>query len=542
MSPSRSQEGPRSRGTARATLPAMTPRQADIAFVVESLPGVTAVFAIDPTRRAAAHFDFAIKLEPGGRIFAAVHYALLRVLTHEECARVFVIREELPAAIAEAARPLVLTDSEREAARRRVPPAPSRQDIVSERPVHDPNVLIVDDDAHTETVVRAVLAAPARWAVFADVDPAVKLASTGEFGLILCAASRAFGPAGLLAKLPLDDARRVLVLADPGDVVLARSRLQSRERILIKPLEGWILRDRINRAGTSNLLSVPNLAKVLAPLPPRRARATPPESLPFSVLLVDVDDEVHEALRRVFREDARHMMRRDPGEAAKLALSTPFHFIACSANAALHPRSFLDLVAAEDDDCADRVVVLAPARDVPYVKHKLRHRRKNRVLPLPVEDTLLRREVFRDHPTLAALVAVAEVAGVAAARARRPKFRRIGVLVVDDDLTTEILAAAAAPYEEADVAFAATTTAAFEHVMSRAVDLLVVSATMRADGGEPFYRVLWRLKPELKSRSVLVTPDDLAPPSVRKSQPPRVVERPLTRDAIGKLVQAFAQR
>ena len=78
--------------------------------------------------------------------------------------------------------------------------------------------------------------------------------------------------------------------------------------------------------------------------------------------------------------------------------------------------------------------------------------------------------------------------------------------------------------------------------MSRAVDLLVVSATMRGDGGEPLYRVLWRLKPELKSRSVLVTPARLLPPSTARNSPPRIVERPLTRDVIGRLVEEFARR
>ena len=107
---------------------------------------------------------------------------------------------------------------------------------------------------------------------------------------------------------------------------------------------------------------------------------------------------------------------------------------------------------------------------------------------------------------------------------------------------TEILFAAGAPQEHADVALATTTMEAFEHVMSRLVDLLIVSATMRGDGGEAFYRVLWRLKPELKSRCVLVTPADVAPPSAPDSKPPRIVARPLTRDAINRIVEVFARR
>ena len=58
---------------------------------------------------------------------------------------------------------------------------------------------------------------------------------------------------------------------------------------------------------------------------------------------------------------------------------------------------------------------------------------------------------------------------------------------------------------------------------------------MRGDGGEPFYRVLWRLKPELKSRCVLVTSAEVAAPSSRQ-----IATRPLTREAVGQLVEAFA--
>ncbi len=65
---------------------------------------------------------------------------------------------------------------------------------------------------------------------------------------------------------------------------------------------------------------------------------------------------------------------------------------------------------------------------------------------------------------------------------------------------------------------------------------------MRGDGGEPFYRVLWRLEPRLKTRCVLVTPYEAAPPSAPRSHPPRVVERPLTQHAIDRVVEAFTQR
>jgi methylmalonyl-CoA mutase cobalamin-binding subunit len=276
---------------------------------------------------------------------------------------------------------------------------------------------------------------------------------------------------------------------------------------------------------------------------PRRRLTDPPASAPFTVLLADVDHDVHDALRRIFRREARHMMRREPEEAVELALTTPFHVLVCSARAALRTRSFLDGIGREDPAGADRVLVVAPARDVPYVKHKLEQmRRKNTVLALPIDDTTLRREVFRDHPSLAARVAVAEVADAGAPHVSRVRYRRLAALVIDDDQTTQILFAAARPHEDVDVALATSAMEAFEHVMSRPVDVLIVSATMRGDGGEPFYRVLWRLKPELKSRTVLVLAPEAVPPSAPQSNPPRILERPLTRDAIGRTVEAFARR
>ncbi|MDB5212768.1 MAG: hypothetical protein JWO86_695, partial [Myxococcaceae bacterium] len=485
----------------------MTPRHADVAFVLEELTGVRALFAIDPGKRAAAHFDFAVELAPGGRALAEAHCALLRVMTHEDCARVFLFHTRAPQIIAEAAQPLRLTEPDRATARRRVPPPAPAQPIVPARAVEaqDLALLLVEDDDDVVRVVTELLETPERSVVANEVTVAVELAATGAFDLILCDARRAFGLDGLLANLPLDVASRVIVLAKPSEVANARWRLQGTERILTKPLEAWLLRERMTRAraGALNLLWAPDLAKVVAVDAPHRTLTTPPAAAPFSVLLADVDDDVHEALRRIFREEARHVMRSDPESAAELALTAPFHVLVCSARAALHPRSFLDGIGREDPQGADRVLVVAAARDVPYVKHKLEQMgRKNMVLAAPIDETVLRREVFRDHPALAARVAVAEVgdADASGQGVARPRFRRLAALIVDDDPTTQILFTAAGPRDDADVALATTPMEAFEHVLSRPVDLLIVSATMRGDGGEPFYRVLWRLEPDLKSR------------------------------------------
>jgi CheY-like chemotaxis protein len=531
----------------------MTPRHADVAFVLEGVEGVRAVYAIDPGKRAAQHFDFAVEIAPGGRALALACCALLRVLTHEDCARVFLFHTTAPQIIAEAVRVLSLTSSDREAARRRVPPVPPAPAIVSPRAaadaaavVSDPVVLVVGADAEVERVVTEVLVTPARSIVAATAAIGAEVAASRSFDLILCDARLAFGTEGLLAKLPLDVASRVLVLASSAEAANARWRLQGTARILRKPLEGWVLRERITRLGAVNLLWGPDLTRAVSADAPVRRLTTPPASAPFTVLLADVDHDVHDALRRIFRKDSRHMMRREPEEAVELALTMPFHLLVCSASAALRTRSFLDGIGREDPSGADRVLVVGPTRDVPYLKDKLeRMGRKNTVLAIPIDDATLQREVFRDHPQLAARVAVADVADVdatvQATPLSRPRFRRLTALVVDDDRTTEILFAAAPPHESADIVLATSPMEAFEHVVSRPVDLLVVSATMRGDGGEPFYRVLWRLKPELKSRCVLVLAPDAVPPSGPRSTPSRIVERPLTREAIGRVVESFSR-
>jgi hypothetical protein len=81
----------------------MTPRQADIAFVLEGVPGVREVYALD--RRSAGDLELAVRLEHGGRHVALAHYALLRVMTHDECKTVLFFEVELPPTFADALAP-----------------------------------------------------------------------------------------------------------------------------------------------------------------------------------------------------------------------------------------------------------------------------------------------------------------------------------------------------------------------------------------------------------------------------------------------------
>src|SRR5262249_10892340 len=86
------------------TLLLVNRHEADVAYVLSSVAGVRAVYRIAPERPAAAHFDFAVEIEPSERSIAEAQYALLRVMDHEGCARVCFGKPRLFPAVAEAAR------------------------------------------------------------------------------------------------------------------------------------------------------------------------------------------------------------------------------------------------------------------------------------------------------------------------------------------------------------------------------------------------------------------------------------------------------
>src|SRR4051812_45506798 len=101
----------------------MTPRQADVAFVLEGVPGVVDVYALDGVGGFVRDLRFAVKLEHGGGHLAAAHFALLRVLSHDECRTVLLFEVDLPPALRAGATRLELSVGEREAAFARVPQA-----------------------------------------------------------------------------------------------------------------------------------------------------------------------------------------------------------------------------------------------------------------------------------------------------------------------------------------------------------------------------------------------------------------------------------
>ncbi|MBX3232198.1 MAG: hypothetical protein KIT84_19215 [Labilithrix sp.] len=543
----------------------MTPRQMDVAFVLESVAGVRGVYAVEPGR---VPLDFVVHVEQSTRVLASAHYALLRVVTHAECERILLFHDDAPPGLIGRLRPLVLSHADRQSARARVPPAPpfdlappfvfaapssERVATPSRRALE---LLIVDGTERDLWAVREVF--DVEPATCSDVLTAVGLARARPFDAILCDAGRAFGEHGLLAALPIETAQRVLVVAARAQLVDARWRLQGTERILERPLLRWRLRQRVLAlvATTSSASPAPPAppAASAPPAPPAAAVAAAPlrrvaaiatvdESL--RVLFVDLDAEQVRAFREPLGGAAGELLVAAADDAAERVLAERFHLVVCSASSALHPTGFLASLARIDMLAADRVVVLVPALDAAFVAEELaKIGRESPVLALPLEQAAVRRVVVRAYPPAAAQVAVADVSAAATegppSKARKVAYRRLAVLVVDDDTSTKILFSASAAHPHADIALASTTMEAFEHVVTRAVDVLVVSASMRGEG-EPFYRVLWRLQPALKSRTVLIVGPDAMPPSAPPSRRPRILERPVSRDAVGRIVTAFQE-
>jgi hypothetical protein len=107
----------------------MISRHADVAFVLEGVAGVRGVYALE--RGSPGDLEYAVHLEHGGRHIALAHYALLRVLTHEECKSVLFFEVALPSAFQARASRLELSPTERAAARARVP---LTSDALEQRP------------------------------------------------------------------------------------------------------------------------------------------------------------------------------------------------------------------------------------------------------------------------------------------------------------------------------------------------------------------------------------------------------------------------
>jgi hypothetical protein len=334
--------------------------------------------------------------------------------------------------------------------------------------------------------------------------------------------------------LPFEQACRAFVLAHVDELADARWRIGDASRILMRPVSAMQLWRALVRTSGQNFAAT--ATELPEPAPVARKVVTPPIGAPLRVLLVDVEGEFDLAFGRMFGGEIEFVAKKSVDEATEYAFSNPISVIVCGEAAALAPRSFIDGIAREDEAAGKRIIVAANARDVLRVRGDLASRwRRNRVIALPLEDVSLRAAVLRSHPELALPAKLHD----GAPNLVRPAYRRIAALVIDDDMSTQILFSSGMSVDGANVALETTSIGAFEHVTSRPVDVLFVSASMRSDGGEPFYRTLWRMKPELKPRTVLIVAADAAPPSARDTKLPRILERPASRARIAEIIAAY---
>lgn len=271
----------------------MTPREADVAFVLEGVPGVLEVAALD----GAPAFGFAVRVE-GAHTLARAHYQLLRVLTYQECCRVYVYETELPAALRARARRLVLTQGERREARARVPAtSPAlEQEPEPRTPVIGPalvgfRVLLVADDVEAWRAIVAALGMGTERIVEPDVEKALALCRGRAFDMIVCQASRAFGRRGFVTALATEDPGAladVVLVTSAGQRELTISSLKTLCvwcSVLTRPVDPDDLRELLRVRVATGPFAIP-LAPFVTPTrePPRAPR---PAVAPHVVLFDD---------------------------------------------------------------------------------------------------------------------------------------------------------------------------------------------------------------------------------------------------------------
>ena len=197
----------------------MTPRDIDVAYVLEGHPGVFGVYAV----RGPGPFRYAVHLDTGGHAIAKMHYALLRVLTHEECASVALYQVEIPSVIRASATRLVLSPEARAAARARVPlttPALEQTLAAAEAPARG-SVLIIDDEPGIAAIAQEAFGPESRRDIIADPFAALWEAKMRQYDLILCDVNRAYGDRGFVSNLAVSErkrAHRVVLLAWPHEL------------------------------------------------------------------------------------------------------------------------------------------------------------------------------------------------------------------------------------------------------------------------------------------------------------------------------------
>ncbi len=306
----------------------MTPKQADVAFVLEEVEPVLGVYAVDARHGGVpVPFDIAVKLRRGVGHLAQAHHALLRALSHEDCARVLFFESYLPKMIAGRATPLTLDPMERDRAEARV--ADRKKPRLAGRPLLRPTVLIVDNDLDLYGAVLEAFGAGAHVSE-QDAKSAADLALAGGFDVLLCDARLAFGEKGFHTAVARTDKKRadsIILVAKEAEHEGLASHLRGLDTLhscLTKPVEAETLRLLFEDGIVLQQWAV----RDDAPLPFGVPEAERPK--PKKVLIVD-RDPASDLLASVSTEGFVATVTDDEWEAIDHASADDTDLVLCSA-------------------------------------------------------------------------------------------------------------------------------------------------------------------------------------------------------------------
>jgi DNA-binding NarL/FixJ family response regulator len=316
----------------------MTPRQADVAFVLEEAPGVVEVHALERIE-GRGDLEFAVKLAHGCRPVALAHVALLRVLSHDDCRSILFYEVDLPGGLRARASRLELSAAEREDSRARVPetsaaleqlPTMRRWSPTPAAKRESLRALIVDSDSEVHRAVQTALGQTAECVVEPDTFTAFWKAKKERFDLVLCDSRLAFGRQGFLGQL-LEagvPARHVVIVAYEGErelVVTSIDELRCWNSVLCRPIEPETLREILDTGSIIQRWRIP----VLSPRQPRAAGAREAGTV-RRVVIVDDDATTQMIFRSKGDDPLEVLVTTDEWEAVDLVRADEVALVVCS--------------------------------------------------------------------------------------------------------------------------------------------------------------------------------------------------------------------
>ena len=305
----------------------------DVAFVLETVAGVQGVYELasradareDRERRAGGgDRELLIHMEQDQRAIVAAHYALLKIMRHEDYERVLIVRM-VPTSLEARLAPIVLAGPQRFAAMNRVSArakllAEERAAAVEaekvarmERPAKHFDLLSILLFSEDEAVHQAMCEAfpGARISFVGNLKNAIGLTRYRYFDFVFCRAQGALGMWGFIAGVAEHKpqlAREIVVVIEPGerDIFKQNLRVTRRDnRCLPVPVTPESIR-LVSKAPLGfEVLNVPTSTSTSTSTPTPTSTSTPVRR--FLVLLVD-DEPDTEALATALAP-AVHLIR-----------------------------------------------------------------------------------------------------------------------------------------------------------------------------------------------------------------------------------------